>query len=263
MSSAASAIDAGGVPFNLSGWLGGYAGQNDRVGMNATFLNASGASVGTASIAPVTSTDRGSVTKFLQRSATGTLPAGTRSIKVDLVFTWTAGDTTDGYADDVSLTVGANVATPALTAPTSSVPGFDHVFVVYMENEDYSGIVGNTSQAPYINSLLAQGTSLSQAYADHAPVRPELRRAGRRRPVRPARQQHRHHHDQRPARRQQRRGGRQDVEDVRRERERELRLHLARLLRPGRRAVHLLPELQGRRVRDRLLRRSTTSRSPR
>lgn len=172
VSSAASAIDAGGVPFNLSGWLGGYAGQNDRVGMNATFLNASGASVGTASIAPVTSTDRGSVTKFLQRSATGTLPAGTRSIKVDLVFTWTAGDTTDGYADDVSLTVGANVATPALTAPPSSVPGFDHVFVVYMENEDYSGIVGNTSQAPYINSLLAQGTSLSQAYATTHPSDP-------------------------------------------------------------------------------------------
>ncbi|MEY9931119.1 hypothetical protein ABH926_005766 [Catenulispora sp. GP43] len=172
VSSAASAIDAGGVPFNLSGWLGGYAGQNDRVGMTATFLNAAGASVGTAAIAPVTSTDRGLVTKFLQRSATGTLPAGTRSIKVDLGFIWTAGDTTDGYADDVSLTVGANVPTPALTAPPSSVPGFDHVFVVYMENEDYSGIVGNTSQAPYINSLLSQGTSLSQAYATTHPSDP-------------------------------------------------------------------------------------------
>ncbi|ACU70921.1 phosphoesterase [Catenulispora acidiphila DSM 44928] len=172
VSSAASAIDAGGVPFNLSGWLGGYAGQNDRVGMTATFLNAAGSSVGTATVAPVTSTDRGSATKFLQRSATGTLPAGTRSIKVDLGFTWTAGDTTDGYADDVSLTVGANVPTAPLTAPTSSVPGFDHVFVVYMENEDYSGIIGNTSQAPYINSLLSQGTSLSQSYAITHPSDP-------------------------------------------------------------------------------------------
>ena len=172
VSPAASAIDAGGVPFSLSGWLGGYAGQNDRVGMTATFLNASGTSVGSAAIAPVTSTDRGSVTKFLQRSATGTLPAGTRTIKVDLGFTWTAGDTTDGYADDLSLTVGAGVPTPALTAPPSSVPGFDHVFVVYMENEDYSGIVGNTSQAPYINSLLPQGASLSQAYATTHPSDP-------------------------------------------------------------------------------------------
>ena len=173
VSSAASAIDAGGVPFSLSGWLGGYAGQNDRVGMTATFLNASGSPLGSAAIAPVTSTDRGGVTEFLQRSATGTLPAGTRTVKVDLAFTWTSGDTTDGYADDLSLTVGANVATPTLTAPASSVPGgFDHVFVVYMENEDYSGIVGNTSQAPYINSLLAQGTSLSQAYATTHPSDP-------------------------------------------------------------------------------------------
>ena len=52
------------------------------------------------------------------------------------------------------------------------MPGFDHVFVVYMENEDYAGIVGNTSQAPYINSLLPQGTSLSQAYATTHPSDP-------------------------------------------------------------------------------------------
>ena len=172
VSSAASAIDAGGVPFNLSGWLGGYAGQNDRVGMTATFLNASGSSVGSVAIAPVTSIDRGGVTEFLQRSATGTLPAGTRSIKVDLAFTWTAGDTTDGYADDLSLTIGANVPAPALTAPPSSVPAYDHVFVVYMENQDYSGIIGNTSQAPYINGLLPQATSLSQSYATTHPSDP-------------------------------------------------------------------------------------------
>ncbi|WP_194914826.1 alkaline phosphatase family protein [Catenulispora rubra] len=172
VSAAASAIDAGGVPFGLSGWLGGYAGQNDRVGMTATFLNASGSALGSAAIAPVTNSDRGNVTDFLQRSATGTLPAGTRSVKVDLAFTWTAGDTTDGYADDLSLTVGASVSAPALTAPASAVPGYDHVFVVYMENEDYSGIVGNTSQAPYINSLLPKGTSLSQAYATTHPSDP-------------------------------------------------------------------------------------------
>ncbi|MBS2537471.1 hypothetical protein KGQ20_32425 [Catenulispora sp. NF23] len=173
VSAAASAIDAGGVPFDMSGWLGGYADQNDRVGMTATFLDGSGASLGTSAIAPVTNTDRGNTTELLQRDDTGTLPTGTRSIRVDLAFTWTTGNTTDGYADDLSLTVGADVPTPTLTAPPSSVPGgFDHVFVVYMENQDYSGIVGNTSQAPYINSLLSQGTSLSQAYATTHPSDP-------------------------------------------------------------------------------------------
>ena len=171
VSSAAASIDAGGVSYNLSGWLGGYGNQNDRVGMTATFLNGSGASVGSATVAAVTNTDRGNTTKFLQRSATGSLPAGTRSVKVDLLFTWTTGNTTDGYADDVSLTVGAGVSAPALTAPASSVPGFDHVFLVYMENQDFNGIVGS-SAAPYINSLIPKGTLLSQSYAITHPSDP-------------------------------------------------------------------------------------------
>jgi hypothetical protein len=172
VSSAAAAIDAGGVPVNLSGWLGGYGSQNDRVGATATYLNAAGTSLGSVAIGPVTSTDRSLTTKFLQKTATGTLPAGTRSVKVDLAFTWTAGNTTDGYADDLSLTVGANVPTPALTAPTSSVPGYDHVFLVYMENQDYGNIVGNTSAAPYINSLIPSATVLSQSYATTHPSDP-------------------------------------------------------------------------------------------
>ncbi|MDH6142887.1 MULTISPECIES: alkaline phosphatase family protein [Kitasatospora] len=172
VSAAATAIDGGGVTFNLSGWLGGYASQDDRVGMVATFQDANGAALGSTQIAPVTNTDRHNTTELLQRSTTGTLPVGTRSIKVDLNFTWTAGSTTDGYADNLSLTLSTPLPTPQLTAPPVSVPGYDHVFLVYMENQDYSGIVGNTSQAPYINSLLSQGTSLTQSYATTHPSDP-------------------------------------------------------------------------------------------
>lgn len=172
VSAAASAIDAGGVPAIMSGWLGGWSSQNDRVGMTATFQNASGASLGTAAIAAVTNKDRGNTTEFLSRAVSSTLPKGTRSVRVDLNFTWTSGSTTDGYADDLSLTIGASVPTPALTPPTSTVPSFDHVFVVYMENEDYGNIIGNTSQAPYINSLLASGTSMTRSYATTHPSDP-------------------------------------------------------------------------------------------
>jgi hypothetical protein len=172
VSAAASAIDAGGVPVTLSGWLGGWSSQNDRVGVTATFQDASGATLGSTAIGPVTNKNRGNTTEFLQKSATATLPAHTRSIRVDMNFTYTAGSNTDGYADDLSLTVGTNVPTPTLTAPPSTVPGFDHVFVVYMENEDYGNIIGNTSQAPYINSLLSSGTSLSQSYATTHPSDP-------------------------------------------------------------------------------------------
>lgn len=171
VSAAAGTIDAGGVPFNLSGWLGGYSSQNDRVGLTATFQDGSGKALGTASIPAVTNSDRGDTTEFLQRSATGALPAGTRSVKVALAFTWTVGDTTDGYADNLSLTIGAQVPTPALTAPASAVPGFDHVFMVYMENQDYSGIIGNSS-APYINSLIPKATVLTQSYATTHPSDP-------------------------------------------------------------------------------------------
>jgi Phosphoesterase family/Putative Ig domain len=170
VSAAASAIDAGSATYNLSGWLGGWQSQNDRVGLLATFLTSSGASLGSSQIGPVTNTDRGNVTEFLQRTATGAIPAGTRSIRLDLNFTWTVGSTTDGYADNLSLTISPAITPPTLAPPTSTVPGFDHVFLVYMENNNFSatsntvdggaGIIGN-SQAPYINSLASSNALLT------------------------------------------------------------------------------------------------------
>ena len=172
VSSAASAIDGGGVGYDLSGWLGGYASQNDRVALTGTFLSATGATLGSTTLGPVTNANRNNTTEFLQKTATGTLPVGTRSVRVSLAFTWTAGNVTDGYADDLSLTLTTPVAQPALTPPPSSVPGYDHVFVVYMENEDYGNIIGNTAQAPYINSLTAKGSVLTQSYATTHPSDP-------------------------------------------------------------------------------------------
>ena len=170
VSADAAAIDAGTATFNLSGWLGGYTSQNDRVALVATFQNAAGGALGTTQIGPVTNSDRGNVTEFLARSTTGPIPAGTRSIRLDLDFTWTAGQTTDGYADNLSLTVSPGLAAPALAPPASSVPAFDHVFLVYMENNNFSassntldggaGIIGNP-QAPYINALASQNALLT------------------------------------------------------------------------------------------------------
>jgi hypothetical protein len=170
VSADASAIDAGTTTYNLSGWLGGWSSQNDRAAVVATFLNSSGVSVGSSQIGPVTNTDRKNTTKFLSRSAGGAIPAGTRSIKVAVNFTWSAGGTTDGYAEHLSLTVSPLVPTPVLTVPTSTVPGYDHVFLVYMENNNFSatsntvdggaGIIGNSS-APYLNNLANANTLLT------------------------------------------------------------------------------------------------------
>jgi acid phosphatase len=44
----------------------------------------------------------------------------------------------------------------SVAAATSSVPAFDHVFTIVMENHAYSQIIGNKGHAPYINQLAAQ-----------------------------------------------------------------------------------------------------------
>ncbi|WP_433562696.1 alkaline phosphatase family protein [Nocardia sp. CA-151230] len=171
---AGAAIDQGRVSFDLNGWLGGYGAQLDRVNMTATFLSASGSQLGSAECDDVSSIDRGLKTGLLQRDTKGTLPKGTRSVKIQLNFTWTDGDTNDGYADDLSFTIGAALPAPQLSAPASTVPGYDHVFVVYLENQDYDGLTGiiGNPQAPYINGLRPQGATLSQSYATTHPSDP-------------------------------------------------------------------------------------------
>ncbi|KDN87402.1 hypothetical protein [Kitasatospora cheerisanensis] len=121
VSAAAARIDAGGVTYNLSGWLGGYASENSTATLTATFLSGTGAALGTGRIGPVGATDRGLSTALLQRTATGTLPAGTRSIGLALQLTREASRTgkayNDAYADNLSLTISAPVPAPAGPAP--------------------------------------------------------------------------------------------------------------------------------------------------
>ncbi|WP_042415200.1 alkaline phosphatase family protein [Streptacidiphilus anmyonensis] len=172
VSSAATAIDAGGVHATLSAWLGGVSSYNDAAAVTITYRNAAGASLGTASIGPVLAADRGSTTEFLQRSTTAAVPAGTRSILTTVDFTMT-GTQNDGMADDLSLTLDTPTTAPTLNVPASTVPGYDHVFVVMMENNNYSassntadggaGIIGNSS-APYINNTLVPMGSLLTNY---------------------------------------------------------------------------------------------------
>ena len=174
VSAAATAIDGGGVHATLSGWLGGIGGYDDAAKVTATYRNASGGSLGSAAIGPVLAADRGNTTEFLQRATTGSVPAGTRSILVTVDFTMT-GTQNDGMADDLSLTLDTALTPPALTVPPSTVPAYDHVFLIMMENNNYSatsntvdggaGIIGN-SAAPYVNNtLVPMGALLTNYHA--------------------------------------------------------------------------------------------------
>jgi hypothetical protein len=98
----AAAIDAGHVTFTLSAYLGGFEGQEDNAVLSVSFQNGT-TEVGTGHVGPVTAADRGSVTGLLARTATGAVPAGTRSAVVTLTATRLEGTANDGYADNLSL----------------------------------------------------------------------------------------------------------------------------------------------------------------
>ncbi|QKT09739.1 DUF7927 domain-containing protein [Rhodococcus sp. W8901] len=102
----AASIDTGKVTALGGAYLGAIAGQNDRVGVNYTFTDASGTVLGTFSLPAVTNSDRGGVRGFARRDASAPVPVGTRSVTVDLVFTAAYGSL-DAYADNISLRLDA------------------------------------------------------------------------------------------------------------------------------------------------------------
>ena len=127
-------VDAATIGYDLAGWLGGYSTQDDNAKAVATFLGASGAALGASQIGPVTAADRGNVTGMLQRTSSGMLPPGTRSVKVVLTAARTGGAANDGYADSLSLALrstgggggGANLVLDGdAEAATCTSSGYD------------------------------------------------------------------------------------------------------------------------------------------
>ncbi|WP_254550442.1 hypothetical protein [Catellatospora tritici] len=100
-----AAIDAGTTRYDVAAWLGGYADQTDTAQLSVAFRNAAGTTLATVVLGPVTATQRGNATALLQRTATGTVPVGSRTAQVELLFTRSGGTSNDGYADSLSLTV--------------------------------------------------------------------------------------------------------------------------------------------------------------
>jgi len=63
----------------------------------------------------------------------------------------------------------AHVALPGASAD-STIPNFDHIFVIVMENKPQSGL--NPTQTPYLESLAASGAELTQSFAVGHPSLP-------------------------------------------------------------------------------------------
>jgi len=161
--------------YDISGWLGGT--KTSSAELTAAFMDSSGRILASAAIGPA-----GKQAKPVldYRQAAGSVPAGATRARVTITLTttltdWNGPDAPQtGYnyatAADISLTLNQPAPAPApLTPPAASVPGYQHVFLSYFENEDYNQVIGNTKQAPYLNSLRRRGATLTNFYAEEHP----------------------------------------------------------------------------------------------
>jgi hypothetical protein len=100
-------IDRGKLKATLSGYIGGYASQNDSLIVTATFRSRGGAKLGSSiRIGPVTALARQSSTSMLLEKVTVPVPKKTRSIRIVLAANRNDGSYNDGYADNLSLRLG-------------------------------------------------------------------------------------------------------------------------------------------------------------
>jgi len=124
-----SSLNAGGQPFKLSGALGGYEGESDDAVVTATFEDANGATLGSASIGPVTESDRGGVTELLPQTWYGAVPTGTAQVLITITTNALSTGRNDyGAADDLNLTIGSSAVPPGpllQTLPYTAPAGSD------------------------------------------------------------------------------------------------------------------------------------------
>jgi PKD repeat protein len=164
ISGARSLIDEGQVNYDLSGYLGGFDGQDDRASLTARFKNSGGGTISTVQIGNVTSGDRSGVTRLLSRSASGVVPAGARTIDIELVALRSTGSRNDGYADNLSLVLtapGVNLAgVPVGGFPRLNSPGpaFDRGLAVFAGDPVSSGGSSSSGASQFID--VSEGADL-------------------------------------------------------------------------------------------------------
>ncbi|HEY3417365.1 MAG TPA: alkaline phosphatase family protein [Armatimonadota bacterium] len=72
-----------------------------------------------------------------------------------------------------TLTTATPATAPAAgTAPAAKVPVFSHVMLIVLENHEYGGVIGNSTQMPVFNQLAGENTLLTHYYAVSHPSLP-------------------------------------------------------------------------------------------
>ncbi len=101
-------VESGRVAYDFSGWLGGWANQNDRSDLLLRFLDVDGEEISLVVLPGPLAAERNNRTSLVRREAEGILPADTKAVEVVLHAkrAGTSGDN-DGFADNISLIFSA------------------------------------------------------------------------------------------------------------------------------------------------------------
>lgn len=164
-----------GARYTIGAWLGGT--KTSDASVTVDFLNPSGKLIGAKTIGPA---GRSARPVLSARTASGTVPRGVVEARVTVRLATTLTDINGpnapltGYngatAAALSLTLSRPAPRPApLRPPVALVPRYQHVFLFYLENQDYGQVIGNSKGAPYLNSLRAKGTLLTNVFAEEHP----------------------------------------------------------------------------------------------
>jgi hypothetical protein len=155
--------------FTLSASFAASGQGSGRPALTGRFIGASGEPLG----APVVL--RGAAAagpkrpaRFESRSVAGDIPHGAIEMALRLELGGRTGFGRSYIAAMKLETAPAMTFPPPVPAPTR-VPRFAHVFLIMMENTDFGQVIGDTKNAPFMNSLVARGTLLANYQAVYHP----------------------------------------------------------------------------------------------
>ncbi len=152
LKSLAAFVDAGGVAYDLKAYLGGSWDLPDSGVVKAIFRNGAGQGLSLATLGPVTANDRTNTVGLLQRTTTGKIPAGSRSMEIRLELTGTNSFHNYAVADNLDITLSTNrmvslsialVGTNAVLSWPLAFPGYHLQWAARANSPVWSDVVAD------------------------------------------------------------------------------------------------------------------------
>lgn len=139
-----------------------------RAVLSAEFVGVSGSPLGLPLVLRGPPPPRQGALIFEPRRIAGDIPRGAVALKLRLELDGRTS-TAWSYVAGMRAEVSPPTPFPPLAPSPASVPRFDHVFIIMMENTNYGQVIGDRKDAPYINSLAARGALLANYQAVYHP----------------------------------------------------------------------------------------------